>query len=228
MDGFFIDDFWCSNELCAADPRGRPCPCRDPVQGPSEIDSHSQADMGLSDADVREITLGWEATMAAVQNAILEHNGYTWSLMAGQANANAMPHLVSPEARACTATLRSACSAESAMQTTANLFGVAVVNATRTPRLKQDLAFFLLARGPFAWLGWGVWGMTWPFNPEPAHGELPPLPHGVPLPPELQRDYGEPLDFCHEVRPGVFARTWSKASVELDCNAFAAQINVTA
>ena len=48
--------------------------------------------------------------------------------------------------------------------------------------IQQDVAFFLLARGPFAWLGWGQWGMTWPFNPEPAHGTLPPLPHGVPRP----------------------------------------------
>ena len=38
------------------------------------------------------------------------------------------------------------------------------------------VAFFLLARGPYAWIGWGTWGMTWPFNAEPAHGELPPLP----------------------------------------------------
>jgi hypothetical protein len=24
----------------------------------------------------------------------------------------------------------------------------------------QDVSFFLLARGPFAWLGWGTWGMV--------------------------------------------------------------------
>ena len=41
--------------------------------------------MGLSDDEIREITLGWNATMGAVQRAILDARGYTWSLMHGQA-----------------------------------------------------------------------------------------------------------------------------------------------
>ena len=69
------------------------------------------------------------------------------------------------------------------------LFGLSL-NGTQLKQLEQDLAFFLMARGDYAWAGWGTWGMTWPFNPEPAHGELPPLPHGVPRPDELDVDYG--------------------------------------
>ena len=38
IQGMFIDDFWCSNILNRS--------CGDPVQGPSEIDRNSQADMG--------------------------------------------------------------------------------------------------------------------------------------------------------------------------------------
>ena len=67
-----------------------------------------------------------------------------------------------------------------------------VANGTDLVQFQQDLAFFLLARGPYTWLGWGVWGMTWPFNAEPAHGTLPPLPHGVPRPAALDLDYGRP------------------------------------
>merc|ERR1711974_412699 len=97
---------------------------------------------------------------------------------------------------------------------------------TAPVQLEQDVAFFLLARGPYAWLGWGVWGMTWPFNPEPAHGELPPLPHGVPRPALLEKDFGEPTGICHETSPGshVFVRKWTRATISLDCNTFSAQL----
>ena len=68
--------------------------------------------------------------------------------------------------------------------------------------------------------------MTWPFNAEPAHGALPPLPRGVPRPAELEADYGAPTEsVCREARAGVFERTWSRAgTVALDCNAFAATL----
>jgi hypothetical protein len=40
---FFIDDFWCSNQLCKeTNNTVGGCPCGDPVQGPTEEDRHSQ------------------------------------------------------------------------------------------------------------------------------------------------------------------------------------------
>ena len=226
VDGLFLDDFYCSDLLCKEDPRGRPCPCSDPVQGASEIDLHQQADMGLSDEDIRDITLGWERAMAAVQRAILKAGAYTWSLMLGQANANAYPQMLSANASKCSIALRDACQPSSSWQTLSVLFGVTVANETLMPQFEQDLAFFLLARGNYSWLGWGQWGMTWPVNPEPAHGELPPLPHGVPRPAALEVDYGTPLGLCteSETTRGVFTRKWTKADVQLDCNAFKARI----
>ena len=224
ISGLFIDDYWCSDLLCKADPSIRGCPCGDPVQGPTEIDRHSQTDMGLSDEEVRDLTLAWNATMGAVQAAILKANGYTWLLMLGQENANAMPTLL--KRQTCARQLREACTPTSSWQKHAMLFGLSIANGTQITQLKQDLAFFLLARGPYAWLGWGTWGMTWPFNPEPAHGALPPLPHGVPRPAELEVDYGAPIGgkVCEETAPGIFERQWSKARVRLDCTAFEAAI----
>ena len=223
VDGLFIDDFWCSNKLCAADPSIAGCPCGDPVQGPTEIDKHSQADMGLSDEDIQQLTLGWNATMGEVQRAILKAGGYTWSLMQGQQNANAMPKLL--KRSTCKARLREACAHGSSWQSHSRLFGLTIENGTQFAQLEQDIAFFLIARGPYAWIGWGTWGMTWPFNPEPAHGALPPLPHGVPRPAQLDTDYGEPLGLCREVSAGIFEREWSKAGkVRLDCEAFEATI----
>ena len=71
-------------------------------------------------------------------------------------------------------------------------------------QLKQDLANFLLIRGPFAWLGHGWKGCS----------------QNYPFPPEFDLDYGEPIDpVCKETAPhsGVFTREWSKASVKMDC-----------
>ena len=220
IDGLFIDDFWCSDLICKDDPSVAGCPCGDPVQGPTEEDRHSQADMGLSDEAVRDLTIGWNATMEAVQRGIVAAGGYTWSLMLGQENANAAPRMLKHDT--CAAQLRAACVAGSDWQRHSILFGL-TTNGSKLVQVKQDVAFFLLARGAFAWLGWGAWGMTWPFNPEPAHGESPPLPHGVPRPTEIDTDYGAPLeDVCRETSSGVFERRWSRATITLDCNAFAA------
>eukprot|EP00471_Norrisiella_sphaerica_P000396 CAMPEP_0184488090 /NCGR_PEP_ID=MMETSP0113_2-20130426/10521_1 /TAXON_ID=91329 /ORGANISM="Norrisiella sphaerica, Strain BC52" /LENGTH=420 /DNA_ID=CAMNT_0026870567 /DNA_START=299 /DNA_END=1561 /DNA_ORIENTATION=- len=223
IDGFFIDDYWCSNLLCQRDPTIAGCPCDDPVQGPTEVEPHSQLDMGLSDEDVRDLTLAWNKTMEAAQRAILKSQGYTWSLIKNQENANASPEEL--KADSCFEQLREACNATSKWQNHPMLFGVQH-NGSNMTQFNQDLAFFLLARGKYSWLGWGTWGMTWPFNAEPAHGELPPLPHGVPRPPQLDLDYGMPLEICHEEERGVFKRSWTKAEIQLDCNNFVAKIDM--
>jgi hypothetical protein len=186
------------------------------------MDSYSQSDMGLTDEDIREITSEWNKTMAAVQRTLLNHKAYTWSLVYGQENANAMPFLLSMSE--CIAALQEACTMESIWQAHPMIFGFSV-NGMNLTQLPQDLAFFLLARGPYAWAGWGVWGMTWPFNAEPSHGQLPPMPHGVPLPKDLDYNYGKPEDeVCFEKVAGVFHRKWSHASIELDCNSFQSTI----
>eukprot|EP00730_Choanoeca_flexa_P015068 TRINITY_DN6822_c0_g1_i1.p1 TRINITY_DN6822_c0_g1~~TRINITY_DN6822_c0_g1_i1.p1 ORF type:complete len:447 (+),score=75.41 TRINITY_DN6822_c0_g1_i1:2-1342(+) len=221
IDGYFIDDYWCSDLICKSAPETPGCPCGDPVQGPTEVDRNSQVDMGLSDEDIRDLTVAWNDTMALAQEAILNNSAYTWSLMHNQGNANAMPELVTPAT--CAVMLTEACKADSVYQTQAMLVGV-TINGTNMTQLTEDLAFFLLARGDYAWLGWGAWGMTWPFNPEPAHGELPPLPHGVARPAQLDKDYGEPTGLCEETSPGVFVRAWTKADVKLDCHSFKGSI----
>jgi len=174
-----------------------------------------------------EITIAWNETMRTVERALLENKAYTWWSMAGQQNANAYPTTLLHTDTSCTLQLQAACRADPVWKRLLMLFGFSVVNRTVLAQLEQDLAFFLLVRGPYAWAGWGVWGMTWPFNAEPAHGGLPPLPHGVPLPDVFKVDYGVPVDdTCHELRSGVFVRHWSRARVELDCNRFAATIDL--
>ncbi len=42
--------------------------------------------MGLSDADIADITKGWLLSMTAAQEAIVAAGAYTWSLIPGQDN----------------------------------------------------------------------------------------------------------------------------------------------
>lgn len=228
IDGLFMDDYWCSTLICDAhNDTVAGCPCDDKVQGATEVNVWQQRDMGLSDEDIRDITLGWNETMTAIEKKLLDENAYSWWLMDHQANANAYPHLLNSNATKCLKQLREACrwpwQSSSPWQQRPQLFGLTINGTEHAPQqLEQDVAFFLLARGPYAWLGWGVWGMTWPFNPEPAHGELPPNPHGVPRPEMIDQDYGEPLGLCHEHAPGLFKRKWTKTTVSLDCHSFTA------
>ncbi len=80
-----------------------------------------------------------------------------------------------------------------------------------------DLAWFLLSRGAYSWLGY-----TW--SGCQKGGEQPPYI----FPPALKLDYGVPLGLCHEdaARPGVFVRRWSRAVVELDCNSYRPNITL--
>ena len=75
---------------------------------------------------------------------------------------------------------------------------------------EQDLANFLLTRGPYAWLGWGWKGCSQQYY----------------FPPEFNLDYGEPGPgrggLCKETADAsqVFTREYSKATVTMDCRAW--------
>lgn len=76
ITGVFIDDYWCYGE-----------DCHDPVQGASEIDKHQQADMGLSNEQIKAISIAWRANMDAVHKALLSHKAFAWDLFPNQHNA---------------------------------------------------------------------------------------------------------------------------------------------
>ena len=76
----------------------------------------------------------------------------------------------------------------------------------------QDIANFLLVRGPYAFLGHGWLGCSRTYE----------------VPEQLSWDYGEPLGLCKETgaKSGVFTREWSKASVQMDCNSWTPTITL--
>ena len=215
VDGVYIDDAWA---------RGMP----------SEMDPHAVADMGLSPADGHQLHEGWAANMRAVQRAILAAGAYNWQLM-GNSAANAGP-LVKPAT--CTADLRWACGPAAPWAGRPLMYGVtrcacgpqfpchyAPFNVTCTsqitplPAWQQDLAAFLLLRGPFAWLGY-----SWIDCADSPDTPGDPVPYW--RPPEMDVDYGVPRGVCAETAPGtgVFVREWTKAAVQFDCNTFTGRV----
>eukprot|EP01051_Picozoa_sp_SAG22_P014977 SAG22_NODE_1895_length_3366_cov_3.131007_3_plen_140_part_00 len=115
----------------------------------------------------------------------------------------------------CAADLRALCNETAPPQTRAMMYalGKEPHDPSKLTALHQDLANFLLIRGPFAWLGHGWSGCS----------------KNYPFPKEFNLDYGEPVDkVCKETGPnsGVFEREWSKASVKMDCNSWTPTITM--
>jgi hypothetical protein len=204
ITGLFIDDFWCSDLINGTGA------CGDPVEGPSEIDAHSKEDMGLSDQDIADITNGWLQTMTYAQQRILSVNGFTWSLFDGQANANASPMMITKGA-SCTDTIRRACSSDT-FQNMPFLFGLSTGSETNPlPFATQEIIAFQLMRGPYAYFGFGEWGMTWQTSPP------------LPFPAIIHEDFGEPTGPCTETIPGssqIFVRSFTKANISLNCESY--------
>jgi len=68
----------------------------------------------------------------------------------------------------------------------------------------QDIANFLLIRGPHAFLGHGWLGCSRIYT----------------YPEKLNWDYGTPLGLCKETSSGsgVFVREWTNSKITMDCN----------
>ena len=76
-------------------------------------------------------------------------------------------------------------------------------------QVEEDVANFLLVRGKYAYLGNGWTGCS----------------HSYQYPAEqFNADYGEPLGLAKETAKGVFAREWTKATVQMDCNTYTPKI----
>lgn len=215
VDGFSLDDGW-SNRTQA----GSNACDGSPVGGPSEVDSFCAADMGLGQADTDALTAGWAGTVAAVAAAVNERGGFLW---------NQFVTVATPppgNASQCAAFFRDACGEGG------RFFGAPVLHAYSEgagrvfdplPAFTQDLAAFLLLRGPHAWLGYNWNGCS--FGAQPPGGR-----NGQKwsFPPELDVDVGEPRGPCAEAAPagasGVFTRAWTRADVSFDCNSWTGRV----
>lgn len=196
VKGFYVDDFWSS-------------------QGPSEMDADAVQKMGMSKTDVNAMIAAWKDNQHSWRDKILANGRFEWFLFyGGQQNAPGW-NQTQPQAT-CLSFMRTNCGATAPTQTGALFFGYSRIQhheAWPLPYPDQDLAAFLLVRGPFAWFGYGWTGCA-----DSAHPFI--------RPPSLDANYGQPLNFCSETAPGsaVFSREFEHASVSLDCHDFSATI----
>ena len=176
----------------------------DVPSGPTEEDRHAVADMGLSPQDVADLRAGWILSMKAAQQAALDKGGFAWRLFSPGSSTGGSDPVGGPTG--CTAFLRARCVANDTLQHSAMM-----MNAGKAPAdFLPNLASFLLVRGPYAWFG-NAWVGC---NNVPQRR------------PEVDRDYGMPSGHCTETHPGsgVFRREYTRASVQVDCNAWTGTI----
>ena len=174
--------------------------------GPTEEDPHCLVDMGR-DGDIgwtTQITDNWCSVRHRAFQAILAAGGWFWQMFS---------LFSTPPASTCSETLRVLCQsgAASSYYNATTMHALTGDHAT-LPNLAQDLAIFLLLRGPYAFLGfgWSGCGVTYTF------------------PEEMRLDYGVPVGLCVETEPGsaVFTREWTKASVKMDCNSYVGSVTL--
>lgn len=180
VDGIFTDDEW------------------NAPGGPTEEDSHSVEDMGLTPMDVKAIQDGWILSMKAAQQAALDKGGFAWRLFSPGSSTGGSDPVGGRSG--CAAFMKAHCVRNDTLQHSAMMMNAGKSDDDFLP----NLASFLLVRGPYAWFG-NAW-----------HGC-----NSVPeRRPEVDADYGEPTGICAEERnsPGVFTREYTKATVQVDCN----------
>ena len=170
IDGFFIDDTWSAREV---------------------------ADIGLSPADLADLKKAWTRNTDYAKTAILANRGFTWQMLMNNGTCAGAPVTKAT----CAAKLREACSASSAyayqhgalfhgLQPRARTGAHAVTPDAES--FSQNLASFLLMRGPYAyaWAGYS-WGGCGKNYTRPAG---------------LDTDYGVPRGVCAETAPGSAQR----------------------
>lgn len=199
VSGFFWDDVW-----------NPECNIHDQVKNTCE-------DMGLSKADLAQLTVDYQANMQALQKATLAAGKFAWQMLwtggaADNIGGTGLGPLVNKAS--CAADLRALCAKDNPAQTRAMAYGFTTPDPAQLPELEMDVANFLLSRGPYAWLGHGWRGCSRTYL----------------FPPLLNTDFGEPVDqICAETAPGssgVFVREWSKATVKVDCNTWTPTITM--
>lgn len=203
VSGFYTDDSWSAG-------------------GPTEMEGHAVSDMGLSQADVDDITAGYAYVQAQLYAVILERGKFVWDQFLNidpyaPLNGDCPQPWVRPAT--CATDLTRLCNPDNTtVRDRALLYGFSPGSCTGTDPahltyLEQDLANFLLVRGPYAFLGNGWLGCSREY-------EFPSL--------QFNADYGTPLGLCAETAPGtgVFTRQWSKADVSMDCNTWTANVTL--
>ena len=195
VDGFFFDDFL------------------SPSGNMGDNTANATQDMGLTSADLLQLTASYEATMAVVRNRTLAEGKFSWQMLwtggdTEQRGSTCPSPLVRTEAALCKADLRALCAPGAPPQTNALMYAFSPGGCRTDPsnltNARADIANFQLIRGPHALIGHGWLSCSKKYQ----------------YPEELNSDFGEPLGLCSETGAGtgVFVRNFTRGSVAMDCN----------
>ena len=147
--------------------------------------------MGLTPAEQKAIGISYKANMAELITKTLAQKKFVWQLFWNGGNPNSQSGCctrpIVKEGNTCATTLRSMCTANSPPQARAMMYafspgGCSGADPSNLTEWQQDLANFLLIRGPFAWLGHGWLGCSKTYQ----------------YPDMLNWDYGVPTGLCRE------------------------------
>jgi hypothetical protein len=172
-------------------------------------------DTGMTTADLTSITNAYNANMEALKNYTLAQGKFSWQMLwtGGDPNGKGStgPQPIVTQAH-CAQDLRSLCNATSPAQVRTMMYALGCNDPANLTQFDQDLANFLLTRGPYGYLGHGWKGCSRTYE----------------YPDALNADYGEPLGLCSETASGsgVFVREWSKATVQMDCTTWTPTITM--
>ena len=148
--------------------------------------------MGLVQADTTAIKRGYQATMDVVSQAVVGAGAWFWQ---GFSQSSLPP--ASAGVDVCDAWFRAG------VEYAKCAYMQEVSSATQRPlpAVEQDLAAFLIVRGPHAWLGYGWVGCVTEYE----------------FPDAWLRDYGTPITPYFNSSGSVHSREWTKATATFDC-----------
>lgn len=213
VSGVYLDDYWINTQQSVHPDWNQP-PwgyCDHSITGgPSEIQLNCSQDMQLTQNDVNGIYSGWQTSMNAIYNAMGDAGVFAYQSFSFISTPGSSSSIQS--------SLQSACAAGNS----SNYYNSPIMHTFTTPpsccpatrnttllQFNEDLAFFMLVRGPSAYLGYG-WDFCSPYHE---------------MPPALFVDYGDPLDTCQESQPNYFTRQYSNATVWFNTTSYTGGIN---
>ena len=203
ISGFYFDDGWTDSPAPVApwEPKEGYCD-HSPVGGATEEDLYCTADAGLTQADTTALKREFDETMGLVFDAVIAAGGFAWQALAQTSLPAAADGVAACDAWFAAAPALSRC---------AYMHEVFNATARPLPAVNEDLAAFLIARGPYAFLGYGWIGCTTDYE----------------FPDAWTLDYGEPLtSYFNETAPSVYSREYTKATATFDCNTWVGNVTM--
>jgi hypothetical protein len=173
------------------------------------MDADAVQKMGMSQADVAAMITAWSNNQQAWRDKLVANGKFEWLMFYGGQQTAPKQNQTCGQCT-CQSFLEVNCGQNSPSQNGTLFYGFSRPSHYKPFPLStpdQDLAMFLLTRGPYAYFGYGWTGCI-------------DSSHPFTRPSSLDIDYGEPQGYCSETSPGIWTREYSKYSVQIDCTTF--------